>query len=142
MKTIQIILAAFAAITVLATTAVRANASTTVTAAACCCKECKCEKCSCSCGEKCSGSCEKGCCKSCKGEPKSSVTTEAREEKAAKPYTLTTCLVSDEKLGEMGKPVVFVHKGQEVKLCCKDCRDEFDKDPAKFLKKLEGAEKK
>lgn len=56
---------------------------------------------------------------------------------ALKPYKLETCIVSDEKLGEMGKPVVFVHEGQEIKLCCKDCRKDFDKDPAKYLKKLE-----
>jgi YHS domain-containing protein len=37
----------------------------------------------------------------------------------------------------MGKPVVFVREGQEIKLCCKDCRDDFDKDPATYLKKLE-----
>ncbi|MGB6220080.1 hypothetical protein [Haloferula sp.] len=60
---------------------------------------------------------------------------EAKKE-AAKPYPLTTCIVSDDKLGEMGKPVVFVHKGQEIKLCCKECRGDFDKDPAKYLKKL------
>ena len=54
-----------------------------------------------------------------------------------KPYTLTTCIVSDDKLGEMGKPVVFEYKGQEIKLCCKGCRKDFDKDPARFLKKLE-----
>src|SRR5436189_6098548 len=35
------------------------------------------------------------------------------------PASLKTCVVSDEKLGgEMGKPYVFVHEGQEVKLCC------------------------
>ena len=55
-----------------------------------------------------------------------------------KPYKLGTCIVSDEKLGEMGKPVVFEYKGQEIKLCCKSCRKDFDKDPAKYLKKLEG----
>ncbi len=54
-----------------------------------------------------------------------------------KPYPLDTCIVSDDKLGEMGKPVVFTHKGQEIKLCCKPCRKDFDKDPAKYLKKLE-----
>jgi len=59
------------------------------------------------------------------------------EKPKVKPYPLTTCIVSDEKLGEMGKPVVFEHKGQEIKLCCKACRKDFDKDPAKFLKKLE-----
>lgn len=63
------------------------------------------------------------------------------EEGAAaklKPYKLDTCIVSDDKLGEMGKPVIFEYKGQEIKLCCKACRKDFDKDPAKYLKKLEG----
>lgn len=64
----------------------------------------------------------------------------AAEEPAkpkVKPYTLDTCIVSDDKLGEMGKPVVFTYKDQEIKLCCKSCRKDFDKDPAKYLKKLE-----
>jgi len=30
-----------------------------------------------------------------------------------KPYPLTTCIVSGEKLGGMGDPYVFVHEGQE-----------------------------
>jgi hypothetical protein len=65
--------------------------------------------------------------------------SKAKEEPAkpkVKPYTLETCIVSDDKLGEMGKPVVFNYKDQEIKLCCKACRKDFDKDPAKFLKKL------
>jgi hypothetical protein len=45
-------------------------------------------------------------------------------------------VVSGEKLGSMGDPVVFVHVGQEIKLCCKSCRADFDKEPAKFLAKL------
>ena len=53
-----------------------------------------------------------------------------------KPYPLTTCVVSGEKLGAMGDPVVFVHNGQEIKLCCKNCRADFDKDPGKFMAKL------
>jgi YHS domain-containing protein len=57
----------------------------------------------------------------------------------AKPYKLTTCIVSDEKLGEMGEPFVFTHEGQEIKLCCKSCKKKFDKDPAKYLKKLSEA---
>ncbi|MEO8614135.1 MAG: hypothetical protein ABI600_03260 [Luteolibacter sp.] len=62
------------------------------------------------------------------------------EEKkdAVKPYNLDTCIVSDEKLDEMGKPFVFTHEGQEIKLCCKKCKPKFDKDPALYLKKLEG----
>lgn len=54
----------------------------------------------------------------------------------AKPYPLTTCLVSDEKLGEMGKPVLINHQGQEVGFCCKSCIGNFEKDPAKYLAKL------
>ena len=63
---------------------------------------------------------------------------EAKEEKPgkAKPYPLKTCIVSGDNLGEMGDPVVFTHKGQEIKLCCKPCKKDFDKDPAKYLKKL------
>ncbi len=65
-----------------------------------------------------------------------------KEEKKAKPYSPTTCIVSGDELGEMGKPVVFNYKGQEIKLCCKDCRKDFDKDPAKYLKKLEKKKEK
>lgn len=57
----------------------------------------------------------------------------------AKPDVLTTCPVSGDKLGEMGKPYVFVYKGQEVKLCCPNCKKDFDKDPAKYLKKIQAA---
>lgn len=61
---------------------------------------------------------------------------------AAKPYPLDKCIVSDEKLGEMGEPYVFVHEGQEIKLCCKPCQKDFNKEPKKYLKKLEKADKK
>ncbi len=60
----------------------------------------------------------------------------------AKPYPLKTCLVTDESLGDMGKPYSFVYQGREIKMCCKNCRKDFDKDPAKYIKKLEAAEKK
>ena len=71
-------------------------------------------------------------------------TNAAEKNKAkAKPYPLKTCVVSDEKLGgEMGEPYVFTHEGQELKLCCKPCLKTFKKDPAKYLKKVEDAEKK
>ncbi len=68
------------------------------------------------------------------------VSAEEKKE-SAKPYPLDKCIVSDEKLGEMGKPFVFVHEGQEIKLCCKSCQKDFKKDPAKYLKKLAGAGK-
>ena len=58
-----------------------------------------------------------------------------------KPDKLTTCPVSGEKLGgDMGKPYVFVYQGQEVKLCCPGCKKDFDKDQAKYLKKIRAAD--
>lgn len=63
-------------------------------------------------------------------------------DKKAKPYKLETCAVSDEKLGDMGEPFVFVHKDQEYKLCCKSCQKEFNKNPEKFVKKVDKAHKK
>ena len=60
---------------------------------------------------------------------------------APKPYPLTTCLVSGEKLGEMGAPYVINHNGQEIKFCCKGCVKDFNKDPDTYLKKLKTAPK-
>jgi hypothetical protein len=61
----------------------------------------------------------------------------------AKPYPLKVCVVSDEKFGgDMGDPYVFTHEGREVKLCCKGCLDDFKKDAAKYVKKMEAAEAK
>ena len=54
-----------------------------------------------------------------------------------KAYPLKTCMVSDNDLGSMGKPVVLVHEGQQIKFCCKPCIKKFKKDPAKYLAKLE-----
>jgi hypothetical protein len=58
------------------------------------------------------------------------------ETSAAKSYPLETCLVSGEKLGSMGEPHVFVHNGQEIKMCCDKCVPKFNKDPEKYLAKL------
>jgi YHS domain-containing protein len=67
----------------------------------------------------------------------------ADDAKAGKPaYPLTTCVVSGEKLGSMGKSYVHEHKGKEVQFCCKSCLKSFDKDPAKYLAKIEKAAKK
>ena len=51
-------------------------------------------------------------------------------------YPLTTCVVSGEKLGEMGPPVVINHEGTEVRFCCNGCVKKFNADPAQFLAKL------
>ena len=65
------------------------------------------------------------------------------DDAKAKPYPLEKCIVSDEKLGEMGKPVTLTYKGQEMKFCCKDCVKKFNKDPEKYIKlmKEEAAKK-
>ena len=57
-------------------------------------------------------------------------------DKKVKTYPLDVCIVTDEKLGEHGKPYVFTHEGQEIKMCCKDCLKDFKKEPAKYLKKI------
>jgi YHS domain-containing protein len=68
----------------------------------------------------------------------------AEKAKAAKlkPYTLKTCVVSNEKLGAMGPPYVYKYKDREIKFCCKGCVKEFNKAPEKYLKLIEEAEKK
>ena len=65
------------------------------------------------------------------------------DDKKPKPYPLKTCVVSDEEINDKGdmKPYAFVQDGREVKLCCKSCLKDFNKEPAKFVKKIEAAEK-
>ena len=53
-----------------------------------------------------------------------------------KAYPLDTCLVADEKLGEMGEPVTLIHQGQQIKFCCDSCVPKFNNDPEKYLSKL------
>lgn len=62
--------------------------------------------------------------------------TKQKSASKDKPYTLDTCIVSDEKLGEMGEPFVTSYKGQQVKMCCKSCNKDFAKNPDKYLKKI------
>lgn len=78
-----------------------------------------------------------GCCSGAMTEPMADTSTNAV------PDLLKTCPVSGEKLdGDMGKPFVFTYKNQEVKLCCKSCKKDFDKDPAKYIKLIRKADKK
>jgi len=62
----------------------------------------------------------------------------------AKPYPLKKCIVSGEEINDKGemKPHAFVVEGQEVKLCCKSCLKDFNKDKAGYLKKIDEAAKK
>ena len=70
--------------------------------------------------------------------PLASVAADSKDQ--PKSDKLETCPVSGDKLGEMGKPFVFVFQGQEVKLCCKNCKKDFDKDPAKYMQKIRSAD--
>lgn len=68
----------------------------------------------------------------------------AAKERAA--YPMTVCLTSDEKLGSMGDNAEFIYreKGKPDRLlvfCCGGCEDDFLKDPAKYLAKLDAAAK-
>lgn len=55
----------------------------------------------------------------------------------AKPYPLDTCAVCGMKLGEMGKPVTFVYKGREIKVCDTSEQKDYLKEPDKYLKQVD-----
>jgi len=74
--------------------------------------------------------------------PAALISSAGDKESKLKPYPLDTCVVSGEKLGEMGKPYVFEYKDREIKFCCKGCVKDFKKDSEKYVKKLEEAEAK
>lgn len=64
------------------------------------------------------------------------------KKEKVKPYTLDYCIVSGEKLGTMGKAPSITYKDREIKFCCPGCISTFKKDPDKYIKKIEDAEKK
>jgi hypothetical protein len=64
------------------------------------------------------------------------IATCASSAAEVKPYPSDICIVTDNKLGSMGKPVTIVHNGQEVKFCCKPCVAKFNRNPEKYLKKI------
>lgn len=58
-------------------------------------------------------------------------------------YPLDTCMVSGDKLGgDMGKPVDLIYRNRLVRFCCPDCIKDFQKDPAKYINKLDEAARK
>ena len=63
--------------------------------------------------------------------------TDLAAQKAA--YPLKTCVVGGEALGSMGDPVEYVHEGRLVQFCCEGCIDDFKKDTAQYLAKLDAA---
>ncbi|HTL15832.1 MAG TPA: TRASH domain-containing protein [Patescibacteria group bacterium] len=74
--------------------------------------------------------------------PFAALAGDAKADAKLKPYTLKTCIVSGDKLGEMGEPYVYKYKDREIKFCCKNCVNDFNKEPAKYVKKIEKAEAK
>ena len=67
--------------------------------------------------------------------------------KARKEYPLDACLTSDEKLGSMGKSPEYIYRVEGkpdrlVVFCCDGCEDDFMKDPAKYLAKIDAAKSK
>lgn len=80
------------------------------------------------------------------------ITASADDAGAAKPkpYTLSTCIVSGDKLGgDMGKPYVYIYKnkkvkgdpGHEIKFCCKSCLKKFHSNTAEYLRKIDEKER-
>jgi len=68
----------------------------------------------------------------------------AKAADSAPAYPLTTCVVSGEELGSMGKPVEYTHKEEGkpdrvVLFCCKMCVGKFKKEPAKYLAQIDAA---
>lgn len=60
----------------------------------------------------------------------------AAPEAKKKSYNRDVCIVSDNKLGSMGRVITKTYGDQEVKFCCKPCVGKFEKNPQKYLSKL------
>jgi hypothetical protein len=57
-------------------------------------------------------------------------------------YPLDTCVVADEKLDEDAFDYVHKEAGKPdrlIRVCCEPCIDDFKKDPAAYLKKIDDA---
>ncbi|HWO56893.1 MAG TPA: YHS domain-containing protein [bacterium] len=80
--------------------------------------------------------CCKGCIKKFEADPAKYM---AMLDAAAKPKSLDWCIVTGDKLGEMGKPVPYKYKDRELTFCCKSCIKEFEKDPTMYLARLDSA---
>ena len=53
-----------------------------------------------------------------------------------KPYPLKTCVVTDEKLGEMGDGYVFVHEGRENQALLQGLLEGLQEDPPSISRRL------
>ncbi len=68
-------------------------------------------------------------------KPKTPTTKPAATQPAAKPVN-KTCPVEG-KDHEVDPKVTVVYKGKTIGFCCKDCQEEFEKDPDKYIKRLD-----
>jgi mono/diheme cytochrome c family protein len=58
-----------------------------------------------------------------------------REQKPS--YPPGACVISGEELGNREEPVDYVVQERLVRLCCKDCKQEVDKDPASVFERID-----
>lgn len=65
----------------------------------------------------------------------------AKAEALIPAYPLKTCLVSGDELGGMGETVNALYGDRLIRFCCKGCVKSFNKNPSKFLPKLDAAVK-
>ncbi len=87
------------------------------------------------------------CCKKCVGKFKQNLEASMKKVDAAiikdqmRYYPMQTCVVSGEALNEDGEEsaIDMVYGNRLVRFCCKMCRSDFKKDPAKFIAKLDKA---
>lgn len=87
----------------------------------------------------------KFCCSGCVGEFEANAAEYIEQIDAqiiaqgVESYPLTTCVVTDAKLGSMGDPVDYVYRNHLVRFCCAGCIDAFEAEPAVYLAKIETA---
>lgn len=61
------------------------------------------------------------------------------EERVGDPFPLANCPVSGEPLGTMGDPILVMHEGREIRLCCKGCVEDFNANAEEYLKEIDAA---
>ncbi|MCF6287035.1 MAG: hypothetical protein L3K26_17890 [Candidatus Hydrogenedentes bacterium] len=54
-------------------------------------------------------------------------------------YPLDSCLVSGEKLGSMGDPIVKEYDGREIRFCCGGCPKKFEANQESYMEKVDAA---
>jgi YHS domain-containing protein len=64
-------------------------------------------------------------------------TSQPAEVTKGDPYMLPICVVSGERLGSKGDPVVKDIDGRQVRFCCKNCVGEFEKDPRRYFAEID-----